>query len=204
MKKMIKAIIFDMGGVLLRTIDPTPRESMARRFGITRNELERYVFRGPTSLQSEVGLVSDIYHWQTVLKHFKQKEANPLEIYKEYFSGDAINQELLSYAESLKPEYEIGLLSNAWVDSRNKLGLLFHFIDIFDIALFSAEEKVRKPEEEFFRLMLNKLKVRPDESIFIDDFVENIEGANKIGMNTILFKNTHDSIQQINALLGRR
>ena len=193
-----------MGGVLLRTIDPTPRESMARRFGITRNELERYVFRGPTSLQSEVGLVSDIYHWQTVLKHFKQKEANPLEIYKEYFSGDAINQELLSYAESLKPEYEIGLLSNAWVDSRNKLGLLFHFIDIFDIALFSAEEKVRKPEEEFFRLMLNKLKVRPDESIFIDDFVENIEGANKIGMNTILFKNTHDSIQQINALLGRR
>jgi epoxide hydrolase-like predicted phosphatase len=204
MKKMIKAIIFDMGGVLLRTIDPTPRESMARRFGITRNELERYVFRGPTSLQSEVGLVSDIYHWQTVLKHFKQKEANPLEIYKEYFSGDAINQELLSYAESLKPEYEIGLLSNAWVDSRNKLGLLFHFIDIFDIALFSAEEKVRKPEEEFFRLMLNKLKVKPDESIFIDDFVENIEGANKIGMNTILFKNTHDSIQQINALLGRR
>jgi epoxide hydrolase-like predicted phosphatase len=204
MKKMIKAIIFDMGGVLLRTIDPTPRESMARRFGITRNELERYVFRGPTSLQSEVGLVSDIYHWQTVLKHFKQKEANPLEIYKEYFSGDAINQELLSYAESLKPEYEIGLLSNAWVDSRNKLGLLFHFIDIFDIALFSAEEKVRKPEEEFFRLMLNKLKVRPDESIFIDDFVENIEGANKIGMNTILFKNTHDTIQQINALLGRR
>jgi len=204
MKKMIKAIIFDMGGVLLRTIDPTPRESMARRFGITRNELERYVFRGPTSLQSEVGLVSDIYHWQTVLKHFKQKEANPLEIYKEYFSGDAINQELLSYAESLKPEYEIGLLSNAWVDSRNKLGLLFHFIDIFDIALFSAEEKVRKPEEEFFRLMLNKLKVRPNESIFIDDFVENIEGANKIGMNTILFKNTHDSIQQINALLGRR
>jgi len=193
-----------MGGVLLRTIDPTPRESMARRFGITRNELERYVFRGPTSLQSEVGLVSDIYHWQTVLKHFKQKEANPLEIYKEYFSGDAINQELLSYAESLKPEYEIGLLSNAWVDSRNKLGLLFHFIDIFDIALFSAEEKVRKPEEEFFRLMLNKLKVRPNESIFIDDFVENIEGANKIGMNTILFKNTHDSIQQINALLGRR
>ncbi|MCJ7519102.1 MAG: HAD family phosphatase [Anaerolineaceae bacterium] len=204
MKKMIKAIIFDMGGVLLRTIYPTPRESMARRFGITRNELERYVFRGPTSLQSEVGLVSDIYHWQTVLKHFKQKEANPLEIYKEYFSGDAINQELLSYAESLKPEYEIGLLSNAWVDSRNKLGLLFHFIDIFDIALFSAEEKVRKPEEEFFRLMLNKLKVRPDESIFIDDFVENIEGANKIGMNTILFKNTHDTIQQINALLGRR
>lgn len=204
MKKMIKAIIFDMGGVLLRTIDPTPRESMARRFGITRNELERYVFRGPTSLQSEVGLVSDIYHWQTVLKHFKQKEANPLEIYKEYFSGDAINQELLSYAESLKPEYEIGLLSNAWVDSRNKLGLLFHFIDIFDIALFSAEEKVRKPEEEFFRLMLNKLKVRPNESIFIDDFVENIEGANKIGMNTILFKNTHDTIQQINALLGRR
>ena len=203
MKKTFKAIIFDMGGVLLRSVDPAQREAMAKRFGSTRKELEKYVFHGPTSVQSEVGLVSDIYHWQTVLKHFGQTRADPLEAYIEYFSGDAIDQQLLDYAESLKPEYKIGLLSNAWVDSRNKLGSLFHFIDVFDVAIFSAEAKVRKPDKEIFQFILDRLKVKPDESIFIDDFIENIEGAKKLGINAILFKNTQATIRQVNALLGR-
>ena len=187
----------------MRTVDLAPREAMARRFGTTREDLEKYIFQGPTSVQSEVGLVSDIYHWQSVLEHFGQTGADPLEAYSEFFSGDAIDQELLGYAESLKPEYKIGLLSNAWVGSRSKLGSLFHFIEVFDAAIFSAEVKARKPDEELFQLILDRLKVKPDESIFIDDFIENIEGAKKLGINTILFKNAQGTIRQINAMLGR-
>jgi epoxide hydrolase-like predicted phosphatase len=197
-----KAIIFDMGGVLLRTIDSTPREAMARRFGTSRKELEKYVFRGPTSVQSEVGTVSDIYHWQTVLDHFGQTKIDPLDAYNEYFSGDGIDKALLGYAESLKPVYKIGLLSNAWVDSRKKLGALFYFIDIFDVSIFSAEVKTRKPDEKIFRLMLDKLMVKPEEAIFIDDFIENIEGAKRVGLSTLLFKNTPETIREINAMLG--
>lgn len=190
-----------MGGVLLRNIDTAPREAMARRFGTTREELEKYVFQGLTSLQSEIGQVSDIYHWQTVLEHFGQTRADPFEVYAEYFSGDAIDQDLLDYAESLKPKYKIGLLSNAWVDSRIKLGSLFSFIEVFDEAIFSAEVKARKPDKEIFQLMLGKLKVKPEESIFIDDFIENIEGAKILGINTILFKNTEETIHQIKDML---
>jgi epoxide hydrolase-like predicted phosphatase len=197
-----KAIIFDMGGVLLRTIDPTPREAMARRFGTSRKELEKYVFRGPTSVQSEVGTVTDIYHWQKVLDHFRQANIDPLDAYKEYFSGDGIDKALLGYAESLKPVYKIGLLSNAWVDSRKKLGALFYFIDIFEVSIFSAEVKTRKPDEKIFRLMLDKLMVKPEEAIFIDDFIENIEGAKRVGLSAILFKNTSETIREINAMLG--
>ena len=203
MKKIYKAVIFDMGGVLLRSVDTAPREKIASRFGTTREELEKYIFRGPTSVQSEVGQVSDIFHWEAVLKHFGQSEENPLEIYAEYFSGDSIDQNLLNFAESLKPEYKIGLLSNAWVDSRNKLGSLFHFIDIFDVSLFSAEVKARKPEPEIFQIMLGRLEANPEECIFIDDFIENIEGAKKLGISVILFKNTQDTIREINAMLER-
>ncbi len=192
-----------MGGVLLRTIDSAPREAIARRFGTTREELEKYVFRAPTSLQSEVGQVSDTFHWETVLKHFRHNEENPEEVYAEYFSGDRIDQELLDFAESLKPEYKIGLLSNAWVDARNRLGSLYHFIDIFDVSIFSAEVKMRKPEKGIYLLMLDKMKAKPEKCIFIDDFMENIEGAKKLGIQTILFKNTQETIREINALLGR-
>jgi glucose-1-phosphatase len=203
MKNNIKAVIFDMGGVLLRTVDPGPRDAMARRFGTTRKELEMLVFRGPTSVQSEVGEISDIAHWETVLKQFGREEEKPLDVYAEYFSGDAIDQGMLDFAKSLKPEYKIGLLSNAWVDSRNKLGSMFCFIETFDTALFSAEVKVRKPGKEIFLLMMDKMKVKPEECIFIDDFIENIEGAKKIGMRAILFKNAQETIQEVNAMLER-
>lgn len=203
MKDNFKAVIFDMGGVLLRSVDTAPREAIARRFGTTREELEKYVFRGPTSVQSEVGLVSDIVHWETVLKHFGQCEENPIQIYAEFFSGDSIDQELLEFVKSLKLDYKIGLLSNAWVDSRHKLDSLFHFIEIFDVAIFSAEEKVRKPEPEIFQLMLDRLEAKPGECIFVDDFIENIEGAKKLGINAVYFKNTQDTIRDINILLGR-
>jgi epoxide hydrolase-like predicted phosphatase len=203
MEKKYKAVIFDMGGVLLRSVDSAPRDAIANRFGTSREELEKFVFRGPTSVQSEIGQVSDIFHWQTVLKHFGHSEEDPRQIYVEYFSGDAIDQELLGFAESLKPKLKIGLLSNAWVDSRKRLGALFHFIEIFDVSIFSAEVKERKPEPEIYRIMLDRLEVKPEESIFIDDFPENIEGAKKLGITTILFKNTKDTIQNINFMLGR-
>lgn len=201
MKNNFKAIIFDMGGVLLRSMDPNPREALANRFGTTRKELEKFVFHGPTSLQSEVGQVSDIFHWQTVLSHYEQKEEDLEKIYSEYFSGDSIDQELLDFAESLKPKYKIGLLSNAWVDARNRLGAMYHFIDVFDISIFSAEVGMRKPEAGIYLLMLDKLQVKPEESIFIDDFAVNIEGAEKLGIRTIQFKNTQETIRQVNALL---
>ena len=198
-----KAVIFDMGGVLLRTVDSEPREAIARRFGTTREELEKYVFQGPTSVQSEIGQVSDIFHWEAVLDHFGRSGEDPLEIYSEYFSGDSIDQELLDFAESLKPDYKIGLLSNAWVDSRKRLDSLFHFIEIFDVSIFSAEVNERKPEPEIFKIMLEKLDAKPNECIFIDDFPKNIEGAKKLGFSIILYKNTQDTIREINSMLGR-
>ena len=43
-EKKIKAVIFDMGGVLLKTADASAREAIAERFGVTRRELEAYIF----------------------------------------------------------------------------------------------------------------------------------------------------------------
>ena len=187
MEKKFKAVIFDMGGVLLRSVDSKPRDAIARRFGTTRAGLEKFVFQGPTSIQSERGEVSDIQHWETVLRHFGHREEDPQEIYAEFFSGDAIDQELLEFAESLKPDFKIGLLSNAWVNSRKRLGSSFHFIEIFDVSIFSAEVRSRKPEAEIYLIMLEKLGTKPEECIFIDDFPENIEGAQNLGISTILF-----------------
>jgi len=190
-----------MGGVILRTVDYLPRERMAQRFGCTRAELEEFVFSSPTSVQSEIGQLDDMDHWRVVLEHFHQTGMSPLEAYYEFFSGDEIDQDLLNYARSLKMERKVGLLSNAWVKARQRLGGLYDFIDVFDVALFSSEVGVRKPDKAIFDLMLAKLGIKPQEAIFIDDFTINVRGAAEVGLNTIQFMENNQAIEEIHELI---
>ena len=56
---------------------------------------------------------------------------------------------------------------------------------------------VRKPDKEIFNLTLKKLKLNPQQVLFIDDKIENIQGAKKLGIPSILFKNNKDLIEQL-------
>ena len=198
----IKAIIFDMGGVLLKTVNPSPREALARAFGTTRTELEKVVFLGESSKASEIGELSDADHWQMVFDHFGQKIENYRIIYDQFFGGDAIDRELLAFAGSLSPEYKIGLLSNAWVNARILLKKRFDFLDVFDHSIFSYEVGCRKPDPKIFQEMVNRLDVQANESLFIDDFIENVEGAEKFGMQAIHFRNTQETIRAVKKRLS--
>ena len=201
MSDRIKAVIFDMGGVLLRTIDPNPRELMAQRFGTTRKELEQFVFLSATSLRSEIGEISAIHHWQAVLKHFGQENLDALTAYEEFFSGDAIDEELLSYAATLRKDFQLGLLSNAWMHARQYLLKNYSFLDIFDIAIFSAEVGFRKPDVRIFHLILEHLGVSAKEAVFIDDFQENVESAKSLGFECVQFFDTKEVIQRLKTVL---
>jgi len=201
MVKKYKAVIFDMGGVLLRTVDNTPRKALAERFGTTREELEKFVFVGPTSLQSEVGVLSDADHWRAVLRRYGQEHLDIRDVYREFFAGDGLDQELLNYAYALKPVYRIALLSNAWTNTRENLKDIFDFIDRFDISIFSAEVGVRKPDRAIFEIMLERLGAEASEAIFIDDMEINVAAARSMGIESIHFSETQETIGKLDQLL---
>lgn len=203
MGNSIKALIFDMGGVLLQTEDSNPRESMAERFGTTRRALEQFVFLSPTSLLSEVGNMTDMEHWQTVLDHFSVKGLSPQAAYRQFFSGDVVNQTLLDFITALKEEYKIGLLSNAWMNARENLRRRYDFLDYFDVSIFSAEAGTRKPEPAIFLKILNRLNVQAEEAIFIDDFEENIQGATKLGLHAIHYTDNASTVARIHEILKK-
>jgi len=60
---------------------------------------------------------------------------------------------------------------------------------MFDVLIFSCKEGFRKPGKEIYEIALRRLNTQPEETIFIDDRIENIRAAESLGIHTILFEN---------------
>jgi putative hydrolase of the HAD superfamily len=76
--------------------------------------------------------------------------------------------------------------------------------DAFDVLVISAEERIAKPDPRLYHLALERLAVKPAEAIFLDDFIENIDAANALGMIGIHFQSSAQAQRDIRALLDGR
>ena len=78
------------------------------------------------------------------------------------------------------------------------------FSPCFEGMMVSALEKVSKPDPRIFDLTLNRLGVKKDEAILIDDRIVNIEGAQKYGLSTVYFKSKDQALADLHLLLGNQ
>jgi epoxide hydrolase-like predicted phosphatase len=73
--------------------------------------------------------------------------------------------------------------------------------DAFDVIVISAEEKIAKPDLRLYHLALERLEVNPAEAIFLDDFIENVDAANALGLIGVHFQSSEQAQRDIRALL---
>lgn len=199
-KPNIKAVIFDMGGVILRTEDKTARNALAKKLGMTRHELEAVVFQSDESKMAEMGEFTESQHWNNIARLLNFPSDEMVEFQRAYWDGDAADAELEAYIRSLRPRYKTGLLSNAWHGAREKVTRLYTFLTAFDVVIFSADVHLRKPDPRIFHLMIARLGVKAHEAVFVDDFIENIEGAQAVGLKTVWFKGREDAARKLKEL----
>lgn len=198
----IRIVIFDLGGVLLRTQNPQPRQNLAGRYGISREELEKLVFASEESAQAERGTLPPDAVWQHAQKVLRVANEDMDQFRDEFWAGDCLDQNLLALIGSLRVSYRTVLLSNAWSDIRKTLARRFGKLDVFDMIVFSAEVGLRKPDAEIYRYVLDLLGADAEEAVFVDDFTENIQAAHKMGMHTIQFKSASQTRKDLSNLLG--
>lgn len=196
----IRAVFFDLGGVIVRTEYQSPRERLAERLGMEYDDLSRIVFDSETGYQASIGAITSLQHWEAVMKRLKRSSEEMAAIRDEFFAGDVVDRELLNFLRSLRGEYKTGLISNAWSDLREYL-LREKMTDAFDHIIISAEVGVAKPEAKIYQIALEKAGVSPEEAVFVDDFYANIEGCEKVGMKGIHFKDAQSTLQQVKQLL---
>lgn len=195
-----RAVFFDLGGVIQRTEYQAPREHLAQRLATEYENLVRLVFQSETSRKASLGEISAAEHWAAVARKLNRPESDAKILHDEFFAGDIMDHKLLDFIRSLRPRYKTGLISNAWGDLREWV-VTEKFEDAFDCMVISAEIGVMKPKPEIYLLALKQLGVSPAESIFVDDFIENVEGARAVGMSAIHFRDVDQAVTQLRVLL---
>jgi putative hydrolase of the HAD superfamily len=201
----VKVVIFDMGGVLVRTEDRAPRVNLGLRFDKSYAELEKIVFANKSSGCAARGEISAREHLLHVMRTLGLPETDEAieHFVDEFFRGDEVDWEMIDYIQSLRPRYKTALLSNAWDNLHEILGKKWKIADAFDEIFVSAEMGVAKPDPKIYEMVLAKLGVAPVETVFIDDFIENIEAARKLRMQGIHFQGVGEAMVELKALLGK-
>jgi epoxide hydrolase-like predicted phosphatase len=197
----IRAVIWDMGGVLLRTENYTSREKLARRLNLSRNDLEELVFWGESGRLAQLGEITIDQHWENLRRKFDLSHQSMVDFKEEFWGGDQVDMELIDYIRGLRSCYKTGLLSNAFSNLRQVISEVWKFDDVFDEMIISAEEGLVKPDDRIYSLALERLGVSAEEAVFIDDFSQNIEGARLLNIRTIHFKSSQQVLAELEELL---
>lgn len=197
----LKAVIFDLGGVLVRTQNPEPRQRLAARLGISPGELSRLVFDSNTARQATLGEITTGEHWRAIQDRLGLSAEEFKTIPLEFWGGDQLDIDLVEFLRGLRPRYKTALLSNAWDDLRQVVEEHWRIADAFDEIIISAEVGLAKPDERIYTLTLARLGIQPSEAVFVDDFMGNIEAARRVGMQTILFQSAEQALNELKTVM---
>jgi putative hydrolase of the HAD superfamily len=198
----ITTVIFDVGGVLLRTEDRRPRTMLADAFGMTYEALENLVFNGESGHAAQRGEVTAVEQWDFVRKTLDLKADEVPQVQNTFFSGDVLDRELLDFVSGLRQDFKTAIITNAFDDVREFLSDSFKLNNVFDPIIVSAEEGMMKPDPRIYNIALEKCGVTASEAVFIDDFPHNVKGAQDVGMHAIWFRSREQVISDLSSLLS--
>ena len=198
----INTIIWDIGGVLERTVDAAPRFELASRLGIDVEELSDLIFGTSTEFRVQLGQISREEHLayvQTQLRLATRAELD--QVLDQFFSGDRLDTNLVDHIRQLKTSCTTAVLSNYSEILREKISTTWKIGDAFDHLIISSEVGHKKPDPEIYHIALQTIGCQPDEAAFIDDFTENIVAARQLGIHGIHFKTPEQTLSEIKILL---
>jgi epoxide hydrolase-like predicted phosphatase len=196
-----RAVYIDLGGVLARTEFQAPRQHLAERLGMEYEDIVRIVFDSESSVRASLGEITEAEHWAGIMRRLRRPVSEAESIQEEFFAGDVIDRNLFDFLRGLRETYKTGLISNAWSGLRPWI-VRHKFNDAFDVMVISAEIGVMKPDPRIFQYALEQLDMTPSETVFIDDFPENVEAARLLGMHAIHFTNPRQAVSELKQLLA--
>jgi epoxide hydrolase-like predicted phosphatase len=201
---VIRAVVFDIGGVLEITPDLGVDRRWEARLGLPAGEIGGRMADVWTG--GEVGRITlDDVH--TAIRDRLGLDEQQLtsfmaDVWREYV-GTA-NTELIEYARGLRPRYRTGILSNSFVGAREREQAAYGFDDLVDEIVYSHESGMAKPDPRIYALVCDRLGARPGETVFLDNVEQHVDGARDVGMHAVHYRDNAQAIAEIEQLLTTR
>lgn len=196
----IRAVVFDIGGVL-EVIDdavfPGPAE---RRLGLPEGAISRGLAALPgDAVRGEVTEEQVRAEWQRTLG-LDDAQADELMVdFWRWYVG-TLDRTLHAWFADQRPQRLTGILSNSGPGAR-EAERMHGFEDITDVIVYSHEVGVAKPDPAAYELTTRRLGVEPREILFLDDVEANVEAARAFGWHAVLHLDTATSIQEMERII---
>jgi putative hydrolase of the HAD superfamily len=200
---MIKNVIFDVGGVL---VDFRWRALMAD-LGMSKerqDEFETKVFGSKWWAELDRGALNEEY----VVEKLRENVSDHLEAFNLIWENQEYLVESFGYSpiwmDDLKAKgLKLYLLSNypKSIFTLHEEKGKFTFIDKIDGKVVSGFVGMAKPDEDIYKLLVDKYGLKFEECVFIDDRKDNIETARKLGMYGIVFKDYEQAGSELERII---
>jgi putative hydrolase of the HAD superfamily len=139
--------------------------------------------------------------WHEIGPELGLNSVNEVDAFRHRYRADEeINEGVLNLISRLYGNYKLAVLSNSppglsqWLADWNVL-------NFFEVVFCSGDEGTAKPDPKAFELTLERLGLKPNEAVFIDDTREHVEAARKLGLQGIRFTTAEELEKELNLFL---
>jgi putative hydrolase of the HAD superfamily len=193
-------LVFDLGGVVLRW-DPDAIIAGVFSDPAIQAQVKQGVFADPDWLALDRGTLD---REEAIRRAARRTGIAEAEIRKLIYSVPA---SLVAFPDTVDLLYRLKAkghplycLSNMHRASLEHIERAHRFWDVFIGAVFSCQQSLCKPEPEIYRHLLSAFKLKPQETLFMDDVQKNLDGAAQLGIRTLLFENAAQCERELHAL----
>mgnify|MGYP005849157065 CR=1 FL=1 len=193
---MTNAIIFDYGKVIGNDPSEHIYNAISKEFKVELQKIKSEFLNFIIPL--EIGEISDDFFWKKIAQNLNIGDHAKLrKIWlKEFSDHMRMDSKMITTIENLSKKYKLCLLSNNAVFYQTKR-ISCQLEKLFPIQIFSFKVGMRKPEKEIYDLVLEKLKIQPNECLIIDDNEKCLIYPRELGMKTIHFQDFESFIKEL-------
>jgi epoxide hydrolase-like predicted phosphatase len=199
----LSGLLVDYGGVLTTNVWESFR-AFCEAEGIDRNEVKQAFRENPDARallrRLEAGELTEDTFAPLFGPIIGVREDRYEGLVDRLFSGMRPEQAMIDALPRARAAgVKTGLISNSWGRGRYERA---SFDKWFDGVVISGEVGLYKPQPEIFRLGAERVGLEPEQCVFVDDLVENCEGAEAVGMTAVLHRGADGTLERLEELLG--
>lgn len=190
---MIKCFMFDIGGVIVEFANSMYYDYLNEISGKDRESIDRIV--DPLLARMEIGIISRD-QFESVIARRLRIQKKQVQWKQFYYNTMRVDSSMLKLIEKLHKKYTTAFLSN--IDKSHHTYTLRRINPgIFDFGFESFSLRLRKPDPEVYKQVLDSMGLEPHETVFIDDKKENIYTAKMVGLHGIHYVGMTDLKKKI-------